>query len=200
MVSTPFFEAIIALSQLKKRKRSGWIRHGVKNPESVAEHSWRAGIMAYILAPKGYNKDKMLRMGILHDITEIFGEDYTPGDGISAKEKLKREKKSVQKFLKLLPSSTQKEWYALWEEFEFNKSKEAKFVKEIEVLEMLFQAYEYEKEKNFKEDLTEFLEYERNNRKLLSHPVIKDYFNEIDSRWPKKAKKTFNPKKYKYFY
>jgi len=41
---------IFELAQLKKIKRSGWLAANIDNPESVAEHSQRAAIVAYILA------------------------------------------------------------------------------------------------------------------------------------------------------
>ncbi len=198
--STAFFEAITALEGLKKRARAGWVKRGVKNAESVADHSWRAGLMAYMLAPEGYDKDKMLKMGLIHDATEIFGEDYTPVDGIAKEEKEKKERETAENYFKLLPKNLQKEFRGLWEEFEERKTKEAQFVKQIEILEMLFQALEYETEENFKQDLTEWLEYEKNNRKTEWHPVLKHYFDEIDKRWPAEAKKKFDASKYKYHY
>lgn len=199
-LETGLFNAIIALTELKRRKRAGWVKRGVKNAESVADHSWRSGLLGYMLAPKGYDKDKILKMGLIHDATEIFGEDTTPVDGLTKEEKEKREREAVEKFFQLLPDSTQKEFRALWEEFEARKTKEAEFMKQVEILEMLFQAYEYETAKNFREDLTEWLEYERTNRKMIQHPVLKAYFEEIDKRWPKEAKKKFDLRKYKYYY
>lgn len=197
---TPFFETITSLTGLKEQKRMGWVNRGVKNVESVADHSWRAGLMAYLLAPKGYDKEKMLKMGLIHDATEIFDHDYTPTDGITKEEKEKREHVAVEKFFKLLPKKQQKEFRTLWEEFEHRKSKEAQFVKQIEILEMLFQALEYEKEGNFKTDLYEFVTYEKNNRKTQWHPVLKPYFEEIQKRWPKKSKKNYNHDDKKYYY
>jgi putative hydrolases of HD superfamily len=35
---------------LKNHKRTGWWIAGVKDPESVAEHSWRAALLASIIA------------------------------------------------------------------------------------------------------------------------------------------------------
>ncbi len=194
------FEAITALQNLKKRVRAGWVKRGVKNAESVADHSWRTGLMAYMLAPKGYDKEKMLKMALIHDATEIFEKDYAPVDGVTKTEKEKRERKAAEKFFTLLEKNLQNEFRALWEEFEARETKEAQFVKQIEILEMLFQALEYENEKKFKQDLTEWLEYEKNNRKTDWHPTLKAYFNEIDKRWPKEAKKKFDASKYKYYY
>lgn len=199
-MNTSFFEAITALEGLKKRLRAGWIKRGVKNAESVADHSWRTGLMAYMLAPEGYDKQKMLIMALIHDATEIFGEDYTPIDKITKEEKEKKERETAEKYFNLLPKNRQKEFRELWEEFEERITKEAQFVKQIEILEMLFQALEYETEGNFKQDLTEWLEYEKNNRKVEWHPALKPYFDEIDKRWPAEAKKKFDASKHTYHY
>ena len=197
---TSFFEAITTLTELKKQKRMGWVKRGVKEAESVADHSWRAGLMAYMLAPDGYDKEKMLKMGLIHDATEIFGDDVTPVDGMSKAEKEKLERKAVEKFFALLPPPLRNEFHEIWEEFEEKKTKEAIFVKQVEVLEMLFQALEYEKDQNFEQDLTEWIVYEKNNRKTEWHPVLKPYFEEIEKRWPAESKKNYDHSKNKYYY
>ena len=38
------------IGQMKRVQRSGWWLTGVSDPESVAEHSFRAAILGYILA------------------------------------------------------------------------------------------------------------------------------------------------------
>ncbi len=196
----PFFETITALTGLKEQKRMGWLNRGVKNVESVADHSWRAGLMAYLLAPKEYDKEKMLKMGLIHDATEIFDNDYTPTEGLAKEEKEKLERKAVEKFFKTIPKKEQKEFRMLWEEFEERKTKEAIFMKQVEILEMLFQAMEYEKDGNFKQDLYEWIEYEKSNRKTKWHPVLKPYFEEIQKRWPKQSKKKYNHDDKEYYY
>ena len=199
-MNTDFFEAITALEGLKKRLRAGWVKRGVKDAESVADHSWRAGLMAYWLAPEGYDKNKMLLMGSIHDVTEIFEEDYTPVDGISKEEKIKREKIAAKKFMQLLPNANTKEFRDAFSEYEERKTKEAQFVKQVEVLELLFQALEYEKAGATSHNLIEFIEYEKNNRKMEWHPVLKLYFDEIQKQWPSSMKERFDASKHTYHY
>lgn len=199
-MNTSLFEAITAMEGLKKRARAGWVKRGVKNAESVADHSWRAGLMAYLLAPEGYDKNKMLLMGCIHDLTEIFEEDYTPVDGITREEKIKREKIAAEKFIQLLPRETTHDFRNALKEYEERKTKEAKFVKQVEVLELLFQALEYEKSDATQHNLIEFIEYEKNNRKIEWHPVLKPYFEEIQKRWPHSMKEKFDASAHKYHY
>ncbi|XP_048227988.1 5'-deoxynucleotidase HDDC2 isoform X2 [Ricinus communis] len=56
---------------LKKTKRAGWIKRDVKNPESIADHMYRMGLMA-LIAPDipGIDRDKCVKMAIVHDIAE----------------------------------------------------------------------------------------------------------------------------------
>lgn len=38
--------------QLKRTPRAGWLLAGVPTPDSVAEHSYRVGIIAYVIATR----------------------------------------------------------------------------------------------------------------------------------------------------
>ena len=58
-------------SELKNIKRTGWVKKGVKNPESVADHTWRMCLMVIILADKDLDKLKLLEMCVVHDMGEI---------------------------------------------------------------------------------------------------------------------------------
>jgi len=62
---------------LKDIKRTGWVVKGIKNAESVADHSWRMSFLVILLAPKNLNRQKLLEMSIVHDLGEI-------GVGLSA--------------------------------------------------------------------------------------------------------------------
>ena len=56
---------------LKQVKRTGWVLEGVKNAESVADHTWRMSLLLTLLTPKSLNKEKLLEMNIIHDLGEI---------------------------------------------------------------------------------------------------------------------------------
>ena len=66
-ISNFFFE----MGQLKRVKRSGWWLAGINNPESVADHSFRAGVIAYVLADmEGVNPEKSAVMALFNDLQE----------------------------------------------------------------------------------------------------------------------------------
>ena len=57
--------------QLKKLSRAGWIVAGIRNPESVADHSFRVAVLAYIIAvQEGANAERAATLGLFHDFPE----------------------------------------------------------------------------------------------------------------------------------
>ncbi|TMX00910.1 hypothetical protein EJD97_025658 [Solanum chilense] len=144
--------------RLKTTKREGWIRRGVNNPESIADHMYRMGVMALIAADlPGVDRDKCVKMAIVHDIAEAIVGDITPADGVPKDEKSRRERAALEDMCKLLGGGSQaKEISDLWMEYEENSSLEAKVVKDFDKVEMILQALEYENEQG--KDLEEFFQ------------------------------------------
>ncbi|XP_021989567.1 5'-deoxynucleotidase HDDC2 isoform X2 [Helianthus annuus] len=143
---------------LKSTKRAGWVKRDVAGPESIADHMYRMGLMALIAndAP-GVNRDKCIKMAIVHDIAEAIVGDITPSDGVPKAEKSRREKEAIDHMCKLLGGGPRaEEIHELWMEYEENSTTEAKVVKDFDKIEMILQALEYENEQN--KDLEEFFE------------------------------------------
>jgi len=56
---------------LKNHKRTGWWIAGIKDPETVAEHSWRAALLASIIAElEGADPAKAALLSVWHDTGE----------------------------------------------------------------------------------------------------------------------------------
>jgi putative hydrolase of HD superfamily len=56
---------------LKRVKRTGWWCSGIKDPESVAEHSHRMSLLAfYIAGQEGADPYRAASLGIFHDLPE----------------------------------------------------------------------------------------------------------------------------------
>ncbi|KAG5052562.1 hypothetical protein AAZX31_02G194100 [Glycine max] len=144
--------------RLKATKRTGWVRKDVKNPESIADHMYRMSLMALIASDvPGVDRNKCIKMAIVHDIAEAIVGDITPLDGVSKAEKNQREQEALDHMCKVLGGgSTAKEIAELWMEYEANSSPEAKFVKDLDKVEMILQALEYEDEQG--KDLDEFFQ------------------------------------------
>ncbi|KAM6579686.1 hypothetical protein CsatA_003460 [Cannabis sativa] len=144
--------------RLKTTKRAGWVKRDVKDPESVADHMYRMGVMALIAKDiPGVDRDKCIKMAIVHDIAEAIVGDITPSDGVSKTEKSRREREALDQMCKLLGGGSRAEEIGeLWMEYEQNSSPEAKIVKDFDKVEMILQALEYENEQG--KDLDEFFQ------------------------------------------
>ncbi|CAH8387147.1 unnamed protein product [Eruca vesicaria subsp. sativa] len=145
-------------SRLKTTPRAGWGKRDVKNPESIADHMYRMGLMALISSDiPGVNRDKCIKMAIVHDIAEAIVGDITPSCGVPKEEKNRRESEALEHMCKLLGGGERAEEIAeLWREYEANASPEAKVVKDFDKLELILQALEYEQEQG--KDLEEFFQ------------------------------------------
>ena len=138
-------EALIEALGLKNVARAGWIRAGVKQPESVAAHSWGMAMLATQLCPEHLNLQRVLELCILHDVAEVIVGDITPHDGVPAAEKHLLEFEAIRKM-----GITAEEVFA---EYEQQETEESQFVRYLDKLDMALQAEIYEEQGL---DLSEF--------------------------------------------
>ncbi|XP_057809924.1 uncharacterized protein LOC131024432 isoform X1 [Salvia miltiorrhiza] len=132
--------------RLKSTKRKGWLNHGIKGPESIADHMYRMSLMALIAddAP-GVNRERCIKIAIVHDIAEAIVGDITPSDGVPKHEKSRMEQEALDEMCKVLGGGMRAdEIQELWQEYETNSSLEANLVKDFDKVEMILQALEYE--------------------------------------------------------
>jgi len=134
---------------LKNVLRAGWVRAGIKSPESVAAHSWGMSMLALKLTPKELDLTRVLSLCIVHDVPEVRVGDLTPHDDTSTKAE-----DELKAMTEMAP-----EWVALFEEYEQGQSPEAKFVKQLDKLDMALQAEIYQSK--FGISLDEFIESAR---------------------------------------
>ncbi len=134
---------------LKNVLRAGWVRAGIDSPESVAAHSWGMSMLALKLTPKELDLTRVLSLCIVHDIPEVRVGDLTPHDDTSTKAE-----DELKAMTEMAP-----EWVALFVEYEEGKTAEAKFVKQLDKLDMALQAERYQSEYGL--SLEEFIESAR---------------------------------------
>lgn len=163
-------ELLHNIGKLKEVKRAGWIIGKIPNPESVADHSFRTAVMALLLSNKmGLNRDKCVQMALIHDLSESLAGDITPHDKISSEEKYKIERKAMESLFEKVNGNN---IIQLWEEYTKNESPESKFVRQLDKIETLLQALEYEKKyQNEKVDLNEFWDYAKDK---IKDPLMLD--------------------------
>ncbi|MFJ2708175.1 HD family hydrolase [Streptomyces sp. NPDC087428] len=62
---------LLEMGALKRGKRSGWWIAGVKDPETIAEHSWRTAVVGSVLAMmEGADPAKVALLCTFHDTQE----------------------------------------------------------------------------------------------------------------------------------
>lgn len=140
-MSTKFDQAIEYCGKLKRLPRKGWVLNHVNDPESVADHSMRTSFLALTLCPPEVDKSKAVQMALIHDLAESIITDITPLDGVTLEDKYQRESAAWTQISKSLDNDDMQK---LWQEMEDGKTDEAKFVYQLDKLEMLIQAEEYE--------------------------------------------------------
>lgn len=146
----------LELSHLKQLYRQGWLRRGIapERCESVAEHSFAAALLAYWLAQAEFpelDAQKVLSMALMHDLGEVYAGDLIPGDQVDPQAKYSLEHQGIKNIFANLPQGAA--YIELWDEFEAASSPEARFVRQIDRLEMALQAflYEHQGEQNLQE-------------------------------------------------
>ncbi|RSL81390.1 hypothetical protein CEP52_017208 [Fusarium oligoseptatum] len=156
--SVSFAAFAFIVSQNLSRKRKGWIRHGIEEPESVAEHSWMMAALCLTLpeVPEVHGVDIQccMAMAVLHDMAETLVGDITPADNVAKSEKYRREQLAMKFSTNHVSDSRVKEW---WMEFEAGETSRSKVVQDMDKIEMMIQALGYEKKKNHETGLPEFM-------------------------------------------
>ncbi|OJD17445.1 hypothetical protein AJ78_02470 [Emergomyces pasteurianus Ep9510] len=157
----PFFHL---LERLKTTKREGWRRFGIAHGESISDHMYRMSIMTMFAPPAlaaRLNVPHCTKMALIHDMAESIVGDITPADThIPKAEKARREAEVIEYITKSLlgavPGLAAQDIQDIFQEYEDNDTLEAKFVHDIDKLELLLQAVEYERAHAGKLDLSEF--------------------------------------------
>lgn len=134
---------IYELGTLKKLPHSGPKLHGVRHPDSIAEHVYRTAIIGYILAvQEKVPPEKVVLMCLVHDNAEARITDLHK---VARRyiDPRKAEKKAFREQLKACPKGVKDTFYSLFEEFESQKSRVAILARDADLLETIFQSKEY---------------------------------------------------------
>lgn len=205
----------IQIGKLKTISRKGPVLIGIKNPETIAEHTFRVAIMAWILGEEkkvNFKIERILKMALIHDISEVYVGDITPYDGILPKskkdwpelfdkwprfsktekrrrslEKQKREKESLGKLTANLPGDLRDELKGLWLDYRRGSTKEARFVKQVNRMETLLQALEYGKENKCRP----FKSWWIGSKEQVDDSLLIKFMDELTKKFYKR-KKLFN--------
>lgn len=137
--------------------------------ESVAEHSWRLCLMAFFLRDEfpELDMDKVIRMGLIHDLGEIFTGDIPTFLKTAAD--TQTEDDLLDQWVATLPAPYRQEMAALYAEMNALQTAEAKLYKALDKLEAVIQHnespidtwedHEYQLNLTYATDTVAFSEY-----------------------------------------
>jgi|SRR3989344_1752532 len=200
----------IETGKLKDMPRRGWVLRNIKNPESIADHTFRVALLGWILGKKnGLKVEKVIKMALIHDLCEVYAGDTTPYDSILpkskkaieklmrtwprfskkekkrlAEKKFKKEKKALDKLAKNLPDELSREVKNLWMDYEGGLTREGRFFKQADRLENFLQALEYWKK--YKKSPQK--PWWDQARELFDDPVILEFVSMMDKEFHRKKK------------
>ncbi len=135
-----FFEA----GQLKRQPRSGWLLLGITQPESIADHTCRSVLIAYVLAKlESANPEKAALIAAFHEIPETRIGDLNKMTQAYFTDKRSVERKILRDQAALLPKEIGDEFIALLHDFEDDTTPEQTVARDADYLEVILQAKEY---------------------------------------------------------
>ncbi len=167
----PTLDQLLAGLKLKAVSRAGWLRVGIVAPESVAAHSWGIAWLVLQLCPPDLDLGRALSLAVLHDLPEVRVGDITPHDGVSKAHKHALEAEAAQELFRDRPDLR-----ALWLDYAESHSPEARFVRDLDKLDMALQALLYG---HTGADTSEFV---ASAARAAKAPRVRALIAEIDAR------------------
>ena len=141
--------------------------------ESVAEHSWRITLMAFLLRDEfpELDMDKVLRMCLIHDLGECFTGDIPSFLKSGGDEE--RERSALETWVASLPAPYSVELKTLYAEMDALETDEARLYKALDKLEAVIQHNE--------SDIATWLprEYELNLTYADENVAFSDYLKRL---------------------
>ena len=136
--------------KLKQVKRTQWLKRDIYDPESVAEHSYSAWMLAMFFLPEelpmeGYCKKEVLDMLLIHDMAEAAVGDVSTS--LSEQKKELKEQNNVLR--KLFLKGTYPDianlsyYYNIWTGYYNGVNTNAKVARDINLLQSVYTFCEY---------------------------------------------------------
>ena len=129
--------------QLKRVSRSGWWTVGIKDCESVADHSFRCAVIAYCIGQmEECNAEKAALIGLFNDVHEARINDFhkVASQYVPLRE---AEKKAFSDQVASLPERISSPIKKMMQELWDDKSPESIVARDADILECMIQGKEY---------------------------------------------------------
>lgn len=155
-------QSIVALMEfammVKETPRTGWNKkfpkghrfhsRTVRNPESSGAHMFGLAFLAMLVADAfGADRLALIEMALAHDIVEFEKDRVTATEKGAKRKRLEvAKRKGEQKAIEAIARKGRvlgERIKVLWEEFEAGETREAKLLRQLDKLEMCFQAGRY---------------------------------------------------------
>jgi putative hydrolase of HD superfamily len=161
-------ELVEAIGRLKEVPRTGWLDRGItpEETESVADHSFGVALLAWLLAPDELDRARVVELALLHDLAESAVGDATPYDRDTLQTldpdtrrnwlnqrhirtdeqraaKQAAETEAIASLAAALPPDRRDRLQSRWSELSDRTSPEARFVKDMDILETWLQSRRY---------------------------------------------------------
>ena len=185
MNSREYLEILHVAERLKDTTRHCTTSN--RRTESVAEHSWRISLMAFLLRHEFPDVDinKVVDMCLIHDLGECFTGDIPTF--IKTDSDREVEDSLLNQWVKSLPGQIAKDFADLYEEMDAQETKEAKLYKSLDKLEALIQhnespldtwsENEFELNKTYAFDVVAFSSWLTELRKTILEDTLKKIEN-----------------------
>lgn len=136
---------LVELGLLKRAKRTGWWVAGIKDPETIAEHSFRTGMVGLLLAAlEGADPGRVALLCLLHDTQETRVGDI-PHNGRPYLTAASNETVTADQVDGFPPEVARLLQDAV-AEYERGQTREAIVARDADKLECLVQAVEYQQQ------------------------------------------------------
>ncbi|MDX2059466.1 MAG: HD domain-containing protein [Gemmatimonadales bacterium] len=175
--------------RLKTTSRSAHTSAG--QVESVAEHSWRVGLMALVLRPAFPDVDlgRLLAICLVHDLGEAIGGDIPAPEqarrlAIEPGGKGAQERRDLETLVATLPLDVRNTVLSLWDEYESATSPEARLAKALDKLETIMQHTQGDNPTGF--DYRFNLGYGR--QYTAGHPILEALRSTLDQETERRAR------------
>ncbi|MBX7044820.1 MAG: HD domain-containing protein [Ignavibacteria bacterium] len=143
-------ELIKELMKIKEVSRSGWVKRGVRDYETVATHIYGAYLIGLIFLPDkklddpDYDKNKILKIILIHDLAEAYTGDYLPEE---KNLKTKEEEERIFQYISFMSTFEEianlREIPELYDSIEHKKGVNGEIAHDLDKLDNLMQLHIY---------------------------------------------------------
>ncbi|BCM88540.1 hypothetical protein IAD21_00373 [Abditibacteriota bacterium] len=123
---------LLEADKLRRIERQTFISDSSRR-ENSAEHSWHLALALLLFSDAAQainvNLERAIQIALVHDLVEIYaGDTFVYADDAAQISRLEDERAAATRLFGMLDDEQNAEFRALWEEYEFKTSPEARFV------------------------------------------------------------------------